>query len=227
MLDLILSYIFTVLVSLGIDLITLIDVTKVIFDNGYKFDFTNTSYKEISKTTSIAKIIRLIPLINIFDSLMMNFTIKNNKDSIIDNLSVHDMLEELTEEEKEKYNKKTNFFSAIAIMINSKKNSKNSEITRLKDGSFVYSKYVNGEINIDTIGPISELKNEEQIKVIIEEMQNTDTNSPLKDMLIEEEIIPKKSKLVLKLEKLRNDLKNHINELENEEKNNNQKIKKL
>lgn len=227
MLDLVLSYIFTVLVSLGIGLITLRDVTKVIFDNGYKIDFTNTSSKEISKTTNIAKIIRLIPLINIFDSLMMNSTIKNNKDSIIDNLSVHDILEELTDEEKEKYNKNTNFFTAMAIMINSNKNSKNLEITKLKDGSYVYSKYVDGEICIDTTGPISELKNEEQIKVILEEMQNTDTNSPLKDMLIEEEIISKKSKLVLKLEKLRNDLKNHIDELEREEKNNNQKIKKL
>ena len=90
------------------------------------------------------------------------------------------------------------------------------------------TKYVNDEICIDTTGPISKLKNEEQIKVILEEIQNTNNNSALKDMFIEEEIITKKSKLILKLEKLRDDLKKHIDELESEEqKNNSQKIKKL
>ena len=233
MLDLILSYIFTILISYGIDFLTAKDAIKVIFDNGYKIVHTTDSdfNKELSEISKPTKIIRFIPVINIFDSLMMFSNMKNNKDFIIDNLAVSYMLEEMDDEEKEKYNKKSNFFTAITIMVNAKKNSKYLSVTRLKDGSCVYTKYVDDEICIDTTGPISELNNEEQIKVILEEIQNTDTNSPLKDMFVEKEIISKKSKLILKLEKLKNDLKKHIDELENEEQkdkqNNNQKTKKL
>lgn len=226
MLDLILSYIFTILVSYGIDFITVKKVIDVIFGNGCKIDFTTDSslHKELSKST---KLLRLIPLINILDSLIMYTNIRNSQDYIIDNLSVSGLLEDMTYEEKEKYNNTQSFFTAMKILVDSKKNSKDLSVTRLKDRSLVYSKYVDDEIHIDTTGPISELKNEEQIKVILEEIQNTDSNSPLKDMFIEEEIIPKKSKLILKLEKLRDELKKHIDELENEEQKDKQKIKKL
>lgn len=226
MLDLILSYIFTILVSYGIDFITVKKVINVIFGNGCKIDFTTDSslYKELSKST---KLLRLIPLINILDSLIMYTNIRNSQDYIIDNLSVSGLLEDMTYEEKEKYNNTQSFFTAMKILVDSKKNSKDLSVTRLKDGSLVYSKYVDDEICIDTTGPISKLKNEEQIKIILEEIQNTDSNSALKDMFIEEEIIPKKSKLILKLEKLRDELKKHIDELENEEQKDKQKIKKL
>lgn len=226
MLDLILSYIFTILVSYGIDFITVKKVIDVIFGNGCKIDFTTDSslHKELSKST---KLLRLIPLINILDSLIMYTNIRNSQDYIIDNLSVSGLLEDMTYEEKEKYNNTQSFFTAMKILVDSKKNSKDLSVTRLNDGSLVYSKYVDDEICIDTTGPISKLKNEEQIKIILEEIQNTDSNSPLKDMFIEEEIIPKKSKLILKLEKLRDELKKHIDELENEEQKDKQKIKKL
>lgn len=226
MLDLILSYIFTILVSYGIDFITVKKVIDVIFGNGCKIDFTTDSslHKELSKST---KLLRLIPLINILDSLIMYTNIRNSQDYIIDNLSVSGLLEDMTYEEKEKYNNTQSFFTAMKILVDSKKNSKDLSVTRLNDGSLVYSKYVDDEICIDTTGTISKLKNEEQIKIILEEIQNTDSNSPLKDMFIEEEIIPKKSKLILKLEKLRDELKKHIDELENEEQKDKQKIKKL
>lgn len=233
MFDLILSYIFTILISYGIDFLIVKEVINIIFDNGYKIVVTTDSKfdERLNEITKSSKIIKLIPIINIFNSVIGFSKIKNNMNFAIDSLSAFDMLEEMNDEEKEKYNNKPTFFTGMIISIDSKKNSKYLSVTRLKDGSVVYSKYVNNEIHIDTTGPISKLKNKEQIKVILEEIQNTDTNSPLKDMFIEEEIISKKSKLILRLEKLRNALKKHIDELETEEQKNkqidNQKIKKL
>ena len=60
-------------------------------------------------------------------------------------------------------------------------------------------------------------------------MSNSNEFSPLKEMLIEEEIIPKKSKLVLKLENLKKELQAHIEKIETEEQKEKdvQKIKKL
>lgn len=145
MLDLILSYIFSMLTSFIVDFLSIKEFIKIIFDNGYKLSSTNNKLGlQINKTQ---KIIRFIPLINIINSLMIYADIRNNKHKIID--IVYNWLEEMKNEEKEIYNKKPNFSRAILIQINSKKNSK---ITRFKDGS-----YIDNEIHIN---PISKLKNE-------------------------------------------------------------------
>ena len=115
----------TIAVSKGMEIVLTFDLFKSVADLGYKID--QDRLKKSADVVGVMdknlqRVINLIPICNMFYALFLVGQYCNNKDEIMENLRVMDCLEEMTELEKEMYNKKRTGLNAIKITADSKKN---------------------------------------------------------------------------------------------------------
>lgn len=111
--ELLLFWFSTVMISFAMFFIIVLRMLKYMADNGYKLYIKN-SYDNSNNTL----IYFYIPIFNIMYMLKMSIDFSKNNQFLLDELSVLGYLEEMTEYEKEEYNKKPTGFQALLITIN-------------------------------------------------------------------------------------------------------------
>lgn len=172
--ELFINYLCTILLSYGIDLITALQMYKDIADRGYKFDAykTNPKGEEFSKEeqNNIAndRLYHLIPIINIFNSMMKAANYLNVREELLKQMYYSGAIEEMDDREKEEYSKHPNGLNAMLVATKTAyklaRSSKVSIQTGLYRGDIYYTATEDLEdINIVKVtGSLSRLSEEEQ-----------------------------------------------------------------
>ena len=160
-------WILTILSSYGVMLYTSISLIKNIFDNGYKFITTNLKeYGDKAQDLPINKIFKLsmlIPFYNLFTSFKIMFNYSQYPNRILLELKTLGMIEEMTEFEKQEYEKNPSLKTGLI----SQSRLENAMKITIKEelGESVAYVEVNDDEELDIIyatGPISRLSKEEQ-----------------------------------------------------------------
>lgn len=160
-------WILTILSSYGVMLYTSISLIKNIFDNGYKFITTNLKeYGDKAQDLPINKIFKLsmlIPFYNLFTSFKTMFNYSQYPNRILLELKTLGIIEEMTEFEKQEYEKNPSLKTGL---ISQSRLEKTMKITIKEElGESVVYVEVNDKEELDIIyatGPISRLSKEEQ-----------------------------------------------------------------
>lgn len=160
-------WILTILSSYGVMLYTSISLIKNIFDNGYKFITTNLKeYGDKAQDLPINKIFKLsmlIPFYNLFTSFKIMFNYSQYPNRILLELKTLGIIEEMTEFEKQEYEKNPSLKTGL---ISQSRLEKAMKITIKEElGESVAYVEVNDKEELDIIyatGPISRLSKEEQ-----------------------------------------------------------------
>ena len=158
-------------------------IFKDVADAGYKIN--TKKFFELQKQFSpnAKKNIRLsllIPGVNVVEVYKRIIQYNNYKFQMLDQLRVLDVLEEMSESEKEKYQKNPTGLNALFLPSNEDR-LKNAIIMTIKDEEETSEIYYERGKSIDditilkTTGPVSKLTTEEQKKKIIEGYRKTKT----------------------------------------------------
>lgn len=165
-------WILTILSSYGVMLYTSISLIKNIFDNGYKFITTNLKeYGDKAQDLPINKIFKLsmlIPFYNLFTSFKIMFNYSQYPNRILLELKTLGIIEEMTEFEKQEYEKNPSLKTGLI----SQSRLENAMKITIKEelGESVAYVEVNDDEELDIIystGPISRLSKEEQKAKIV------------------------------------------------------------
>lgn len=172
-------WILTILSSYGVMIYTSINLIKYVYDNGYKIN-TKNNVKEYGDETqdlpinNIFKLSMLIPFYNLCTSFKMMIECSKNEDQFLLELKTFGLIEEMTEFEKQKYEKNP---SLITGFINQSRLEKAMKITIKEElGESVAYVEVNDKKDFDiiyTTGPISRLSKEEQKAKLIKFSKET------------------------------------------------------
>lgn len=172
--ELIITWIITILVSLGIRYHFLISILKDMANNGYKLNMDNI--EEISlqldpSITQLSKVILFIPLINLFTEIKRVTIYVKERESLFCFLRTTNILEEMTMEEIDKYYKNPSSWQVLKMYWNC---MPKINYIKLEDGSKIYFYYPNDkEKSLETIiitkvtGPADTLTREEQKQELI------------------------------------------------------------
>ena len=141
MLQFLIIWITTVLASIGADTSLAFKMIKDVADSGYKIKLDRM--KEVSDALNpnvkqMNNFIKLIPVINLIKSFSDLVEYSNLRTNLLDEFSVLDCVEEMTDEEKKQYMLKPTAINAIVIYAKSKikKEEKDKKITiSFKDGN--------------------------------------------------------------------------------------------
>ena len=149
-------------------------VIKDLADSGYKLKYSNLS-SSLKKMKSTIKeeneILKHLPIGNVVNSIMMGMAYIYNKEKVFTGLKVLDLVEELSDFEKEEYSKKKTWFHAyvvnlkylIDINLANKIEIRHSEFEK----SEIYFSIKKSNINIYNVeGYAQRLTKEEQIELI-------------------------------------------------------------
>ena len=166
-------WVLTILSSYGVMLYTSFSLIKNIFDNGYKFVTKNLKeYGDKTQDLPINKIFKLsmlIPFYNLFTSFKIMFDYSQYLNRVLLELKTLGIIEEMTEFEKQEYEKNPSLKTAL---ISQSRLEKAMKITIKEElGESVVYVEVNDKEELDIIyatGPISRLGKEEQKEKIKE-----------------------------------------------------------
>lgn len=166
-------WILTILSSYGVILYASFSLIKNIFDNGYKFITKNLKeYGDKTQDLPINKIFKLsmlIPFYNLFTSFKIMFDYSQYLNRVLLELKTLGIIEEMTEFEKQEYEKNPSLKTAL---ISQSRLEKAMKITIKEElGESVAYVEVNDKEELDIIyatGPISRLGKEEQKEKIKE-----------------------------------------------------------
>lgn len=126
------AWITSIILSTGISIANELRMYKDAADNGYRIDGRNLNSYIKEYPTNIVKNLSLalfIPIINIFTTVTNVMAYSLNRSHLLDNLGMMDAIEEMTPEEKDKYQKFPTGLHALFIMIkNAIKLSKYSSV---------------------------------------------------------------------------------------------------
>lgn len=191
MLQLLILWVSTYLISKGVDVSLVLRMFKDVADCGYKLkikrlsDFVNSAQPKQEQKTFI---IKLIPVLNVLYSFKNMIDYSNFRAQFLDELNVLDCVEEMTSKEKELYEKKSTGLAAMVISlineISSKKiNDKSKEIITItfnengQEGkiSFKYNdKRIENDVDFDIVsaqGIAADMSVEEQKQKVRYEFQ--------------------------------------------------------
>ena len=165
-------WILTILSSYGVILYTSLSLIKNIYDNGYKFITTNLKeYGDKNQDLPINKIFKLsmiIPFYNLFTSFKTMFNYSQYPNRILLELKTLGIIEEMTEFEKQEYEKNPSLKTGLISQSRLEKAMKFTIKEEL--GESVAYVEVNDDEELDIIystGPISRLSKEEQKAKIV------------------------------------------------------------
>lgn len=111
-------WITTTVTSYVLDLGLGIKLFKDLADQGYKIDLER--YKELKEELNLGNrsvIIKFIPFLNILNEMKKSFDYNQQRNMIFNSMDVLDLLEEMTDLEKEEYQKKPTGWNAILLPI--------------------------------------------------------------------------------------------------------------
>lgn len=166
----------TIVTSFGIEIANELRMFKDVADVGYKVDVKRLSElgKELNPNATKATLLSmLIPVFNVMQVFERTIQYNNVRPMILDQLSIIDVLEEMSEIEKTEYLKKTTGLNALIISLKSEISlSKATSIKRNNGNEYSEIYYKMGKsLNDITIlkanGSASRLTVEEQKKEVI------------------------------------------------------------
>jgi len=171
-------WLFTIIVSLGMELSNGLRLFKDVADAGYKIDITRISElseefaPDVLKTTFIE---RFIPVYNIFKQFQIRLQYDNTKYLMVDQLRTVDCLVEMTEEEREEYLKNPTGLNILFIHIKSE-DAKCSDVSYEKDDTTILKRRDSlSELSIEE-PLVQEFKKENSISKNDELISNTLVN---------------------------------------------------
>lgn len=118
--DFIYGLIMSIILSSSVSAINELRMYKDAADNGYLIDGKNYNINFDKFRLPIVRnftISLLIPIYNIVYTIQNIIKYNQNKDKLLDNLSLMDSLDEMTEEEKKQYQKFPTGFRALVLMV--------------------------------------------------------------------------------------------------------------
>ena len=121
-------YVASILVSLGMDFDYALQFAKDVVDAGGKFnvDKIEDIYKCIPELDRrISKFARFIPIFNVAYSISNRLTYETRRNDILMQLNMIGAIDQLTEEEKEEYNKRPTRFNALMTICKTTKKEVN------------------------------------------------------------------------------------------------------
>lgn len=171
-------------------------------DAGYKIDIKRLSElgKQLNPNASKATFLSmLVPMVNIMLVFQRTIQYSNSRSMILTQLSMMDVLEEMTEIEKEEYLRKPTGLNALLIVLKTEIRLANAVVARFKDGNEISEIFYEPGKLLDDItilkvnGPASRLTVEEQKEKVIKiqedliktleealEQDLTDESNPIK-----------------------------------------------
>lgn len=179
MVELIIIYLLTVILSFFGEMSNAFMIFKDVASAGYKMDIKKMN--DISKQMKISSgknsnIRLLIPLYNLYKVLESRYKYIQQRQFILSELNIYDVLEEMTESEIEEFQKNPTGFNAMWIMAKShlneeKSNQEKVTLTGFQNDWILYSKdEKNGEITIlKAEGKFSDMTMEEQKEYIVKD----------------------------------------------------------
>lgn len=131
--ELLIIYIITIIVSYVIDFSTALKMFRIVFDEGYKITLKECS-ELVDLNPKFFKYQKLFNFglgINVAYSIYQNVTVDNLKFEFINGLLVMGVLEPMTNEEIEVYQKNPGFLGALEVLSNTEQNSRSNEIKEI------------------------------------------------------------------------------------------------
>lgn len=155
-----LLWILTILSSYGVVLYTYIDFIKKIYNYSYKLNIQNIKYYDNQDLPikKIFKISMLIPFYNLYTSFKMMYESRKYENRILLKLKALGIIEEMTDFEKNEYEKNPSLKTGL---MSAKRLEKAMKIT-IKGELGDSVAYVELDNILYTTGPISRLNKEEQ-----------------------------------------------------------------
>lgn len=178
MLQAIIIYILTILISFVFQVSMALDTIKYLADHNYKINMDNLENIDLDKNNILS--IRATIFFPFFFNILSQFKYLNdyfnNKFLIIDEFRILDVLEEMTIEEIKDYESNPTLLNALTIMMGQNKNQIASIRYGGKLNTIIYS--INKETKeLEIIKIIGDLKNkdkDEQKRILIEYLENKD-----------------------------------------------------
>ena len=121
--NLLLMWISTIIISKGMNYITIGRMFKDIYGNGYKINFKKFIEMSNSFNDNKSKIRQYIMFLNIYDSINMGMNYLKDPNAVINFFFMNDSLDEMNKKEKELYEEKPSLIRAMYI----------SELSELSD----------------------------------------------------------------------------------------------
>jgi len=178
--ELLFTWLSSTIISYGINIINKLKMFKDIADDGYKINMEK--YRNIpfeNKNNVFKRIIFLIPIINILSSMKDSFEYLNYKEATIFKLKLYGALDDMSLDEKNKYQKKPFGIYAYYMSIKMAKKLKNAHKITIPNtngrDNIIYFNF-DKKLNIDIIkaeGNISYKSKNEQIKMINDYMKES------------------------------------------------------
>jgi len=187
--EILIIWIGTIIASFQMQMCTVSKMLKDIADNGYKIDIkkaTELSNQLNPDAAKINLISFLIPIYNIVSVLERGMLYNNVRNTIIDRLKVIDCLASMSKEEEEEYKKKPTALNAIQIMIREQPQfpSRSISYTENNEKNTIWFREENGEfIFVKSEGSVSKLSDIEQRAILIEKMNDFNTDLNIRDSL--------------------------------------------
>lgn len=185
MLQAIIIYILTILISFVFQVSMALDTIKYLADHNYKINMDNLENVDLDKNNILS--IRATIFFPFFYNILSQFKYLNdyfnNKFLIIDEFRILDVLEEMTIEEIKDYESNPTLLNALTIMMGQNKNQIASIRYEGELNTIIYS--INKETKeLEIIKIIGDLKNkdkDEQKRILIEYLENKDIK--IKDII--------------------------------------------
>jgi len=192
--ELLVIWLGSVVVSLGMDTALAFKMFKDVADQGYKIDFKRFSElgKQLNPDARKMSILGLfIPIANILLKFDQALKYNNARPFIADQLRVMDCIEPFSKDEEENYSKKPTGLNAMITAIKSELGINDDKTLTFTDGdeksSISYKEAKDGTRIITKVsGPVSRLSVEEQIAKIDE--IHLDFAKAIKERLSEDEL---------------------------------------
>lgn len=176
MLQIIIIYILTILISLAFQVSIALDTIKYIADNNYKINIDNLKKIDLDKNSTLkVKATILLPFfLNIISQFKYLNDYINNKYLVLDELRVFNALEEMTIEEIKDYENNPTLLNVLSITINQNTNEIATIRYEGKLNTIMYS--INEETKeleiTKIIGNLKNKDNDEQKRILKEYLEN-------------------------------------------------------
>ncbi|HOB26427.1 MAG TPA: hypothetical protein PKG93_04715 [Bacilli bacterium] len=189
--SILLFWIFSIVVSEGINVYTLLSVIKDLADAGYKIDFDKENSSHSNKNIKYGL---FIPIINLYNSMSVYYNYSHDKYNYINNIMFNGSVMEMSKYEKAKYSLKSTGLSALLIQAEyrdkMKKSLRYTYSDEISSSTITYYKNANDDIDIlDSTGRFSILSNNElKVKVYDEVYNQEDDTKVYKDVNVNDEV---------------------------------------
>lgn len=179
--ELIFLWITTVIASFGMDFANGLRMFKDVADAGYKIDTKrlNELSKQLNPNAPNTTLLSLlVPIVNIWQVFKKTIQYNEVRPMVLDQLNIMDCIEEMSELEKEEYEKKPTGLNAFLIPLKTEIRLSKAQSIKIKNGNdtneiiYEMGKTIDDIVILKVNGPAARLSIEEQKQMIVDAWKN-------------------------------------------------------